>query len=382
MSASSRLKKNPFTFGSTVTGYQFLNRVSERAELIQDIRNHTNVILYSPRRYGKTSLILEVFRLLRKQEPEFVGLFVDFYRVHTREKFLQLLVREYGRNTGWRIEKLLSFFQSVIHSIQPLVTVDDQGRPQLELSFPRLIEPRTFDEVIALPQRLADEGKLVSVVFDEFQEIGKVNGDQFQQDLRSVIQHHNAVSYVFSGSKQHLFNRLFQNPNSPFYNFGKVKYIDKIPAADFSSYLVKKIKPVCPWFKTRHAEDIYTLADGIPYYVQMLAYEFFNLALLNPECAPEKLVEAAVGKLVTEKTEEFLMIYSYLNSSQKKTLEIVALEAGENLFRQDILAKYMIAASTLKKAVTSLVEAGLLAQEKSRYCFQDPFFRSWLVGWI
>jgi len=57
---------NPFIFGKVVTGKYFTNRTEELRELKQDIKNHTNIILYGPRRYGKTSLIFNLFESLKK----------------------------------------------------------------------------------------------------------------------------------------------------------------------------------------------------------------------------------------------------------------------------------------------------------------------------
>jgi len=59
--------KNPFKYGEVVTGEHFFNREREKAELIQAITSTMNVFLYAPRRYGKTSLVLEVLREVEKK---------------------------------------------------------------------------------------------------------------------------------------------------------------------------------------------------------------------------------------------------------------------------------------------------------------------------
>ena len=57
----NKIKTNPFVFGKVVTGRDFINRSQERKEIAAEIENSTNVILYAPRRYGKTSLVMQVF---------------------------------------------------------------------------------------------------------------------------------------------------------------------------------------------------------------------------------------------------------------------------------------------------------------------------------
>ena len=59
--------RNPFVYGEAVSGDNFCNRMQEISELENDIENGTNVIIFSPRRYGKTSLIYKVLETVRKK---------------------------------------------------------------------------------------------------------------------------------------------------------------------------------------------------------------------------------------------------------------------------------------------------------------------------
>jgi len=49
---------NPFRYGSPVTGANFTGRTVERQALVSGMSDGLNVSLVSPRRYGKTSLLL------------------------------------------------------------------------------------------------------------------------------------------------------------------------------------------------------------------------------------------------------------------------------------------------------------------------------------
>ena len=68
---STKLNTNPFVFGKVVTGRDFINRSRERREIATEIENSMNIILYAPRRYGKTSLIMQVFNDLKKKHSNF-----------------------------------------------------------------------------------------------------------------------------------------------------------------------------------------------------------------------------------------------------------------------------------------------------------------------
>ena len=57
--------KNPFKYGKEVTGYQFYDRTESRDELYRLLKDGVaNVVLYAPRRYGKTSLVVNVLQRL------------------------------------------------------------------------------------------------------------------------------------------------------------------------------------------------------------------------------------------------------------------------------------------------------------------------------
>ena len=46
--------KSPFLFGPPVSGDQFYDREELGRELFRAVENGTNVLLYGPRRYGKS----------------------------------------------------------------------------------------------------------------------------------------------------------------------------------------------------------------------------------------------------------------------------------------------------------------------------------------
>lgn len=374
----SHIFHNPFSFGGTVHSKQFVNREEDRQELSMDIQNHTNLILYAPRRYGKTSLVLQVFEDIKKTNSKFVGVYIDFYKIHSKEKFLQVLSREFGRNVAWSSDKILSYFKSILKTVTPSITLDNDGQAKLDVSFQRPVKSGTFEEIMRLPEALANKGFTVAVFFDEFQEITRLNGHSFQQELRAEIQHHSNVSYIFCGSKQHLISEIFSQSKSPLYHIGKMKNVLKIAEEKFVPFIVKNMKKVQTSFKPAMAREIYQTVNGIPYYVQMLAYEYYNLAMMNPDKSPEILLQFTINKIVEEKNEEFIMVYQHLSPSQKKILEIVLAHNGENLFRHEVLSEFNIPSSTMKKGLSLLVENGVLILKNQVYGFPNIFMKKWM----
>ena len=50
--------KNPFRYGALAFDEAFTDREREMRELESDIRNGQDVVVFAPRRYGKSSLVL------------------------------------------------------------------------------------------------------------------------------------------------------------------------------------------------------------------------------------------------------------------------------------------------------------------------------------
>ncbi len=115
-----------------------------------------------------------------------------------------------------------------------------------------------------LPAELTKRGKLVAVFFDEFQEINILDGKNLQCELRSVIQHHDNVSYIFSGSKYHLFQTMFEQPDSPLYRVGKRMSLGKVPAEQYIPFLTRHLRTVLPRFTPEEALKLYQKATGVP----------------------------------------------------------------------------------------------------------------------
>ena len=55
---------NPFRFGALARDESFTDRDDEIAELLSDARNGQDVVIFAPRRFGKTSLVDRVAQRL------------------------------------------------------------------------------------------------------------------------------------------------------------------------------------------------------------------------------------------------------------------------------------------------------------------------------
>ena len=86
--------KNPFRFGQLVKGEHFCNRLNELKEIKKALNNGYSFWIYSPRRFGKTSLLLRAFEELSGIKT----VYLDLYNVQSlsafAEKYSQVVLKE------------------------------------------------------------------------------------------------------------------------------------------------------------------------------------------------------------------------------------------------------------------------------------------------
>ena len=117
-----------------------------------------------------------------------------------------------------------------------------------------------------LSSKSSAQNKIV-IVFDEFQKIEVIAPDKVKV-FRSVIQHHENVSYIFTGSKQRLVE-FFTSNQHPFYKFGKLLHVGKPNREEMISFIDEKFRRTGFDVVTEAATTIVDLTFNLPYFTQM-----------------------------------------------------------------------------------------------------------------
>jgi uncharacterized protein len=199
--------KNPFRYGALAFDEAFTDRERELRELKSDIRNGQDVVIFAPRRYGKSSLVLRAVAELRRQGV--LTAQVDLMTAPTREKLAEKLaksIHEGIATPAFRArEKALSVFRGL--RITPTVTIDPEDT-SVSFGFEPGRAPAdiqaTLERLLTLPGELAKErNRTVALVLDEFQEVVDIDPD-LPKLMRAVFQAQPEVAHVYLGSKRHM----------------------------------------------------------------------------------------------------------------------------------------------------------------------------------
>ena len=364
---------NPFKYGTVVEDKSFINRKKEIAQIKDDLLNGNNIILYAPRRYGKTSLVKQILKDLKKSGVKTV--YLDFFQVYSLENFIHLYTSNIMENSGFSLKKIIKSLKTYIRGIMPSIGLDDDGKPILSLSYDAKI-PKEYSllDVLDLLKKLKGKKEKWVVVFDEFQEIDRLNGEIIEKQFRSILQFHGEIAYIFMGSKTHMVLNMFADRRRAFYNIGKIQKLNKISAQEMIDYMEKEFKEGDFTFKKGIFEKVLSYTDNIPYYNQYLASQIWQLAKDMEKTIDEELVEKAVNQILDNQSDYYYALFDQLTSYQRSVLHAFLLEQ-ENIYSKEYTQKYGLSSvSSTQRAMKRLVELEIIDKIEDKYVFSDPFF--------
>jgi hypothetical protein len=348
--------KNPFLFGVVVKGNDFCDREEEINEIISDLNSGVNITLISPRRYGKTSLLLNLFDRL-----DFDTFYVDLMGVTTARDFLDIFLKAFVEKLGG-VKKITSIWKRFFPNVEDL---------QINLGpfgFNMKIKPtiRNIEEILSLPEKI---GKKVIVAFDEFQEIVNIKEVDLLSLLRKKAQMFENTTFIFAGSRRHVMTDIFTNVEKPFYRFSKIYNLGSLNKDEAISFVLYKFNSTNIKIERKVIEKMYEVCEGHPFYIQYISHTLWNICNTKQNCNEDDLENAIEQVLITERPM-FETLWDSLTPNQKQVLKNVA----NNISPYEI----DLSAGSVKAALDKLRKLDVIEKENRRYKMVDPLFSIWL----
>ncbi len=374
---------NPFRYGDVATGKFFTDRVRELAEVKADIHSGQNIVMISPRRYGKTSLIREAMRQLRAERV--LVAYLDLFRAPTKDRFTDLLADAISRDLDNPVERIaqnvLDLFRKL--PIQPTVTIGPDGSPSFEFSAgtrSRDID-RTIEELLLIPGRIAQERRQrVAVIFDEFQQIIEIDA-ALPGLMRAIFQLQDEVAHVFLGSERHLMQKVFTERYQPLYKMAKPVILHPIGRDDFAAFIRARCAETGQGISDAAIGSILDCTAGHPHDTQELCYFAWSLAQAERLAVIDTSeVDRALDQVLDAESARYVTLWEGLAAHQRLVLMALAAESGPIYSEAYRRSHRLGAASSVQRSINRLQERELIEADSGHgYRITDVFLREWIV---
>lgn len=373
---------NPFVINGIIPDRYFCDREVETRKIETCIINHTNMLMTSPRRMGKTQLIHHVYNQKSIVEAYYT-FYVDIYSTTSLHEFILLLSKGIYIGLVPKGKKFLDSFISVLRSLSGCFGYDAlTGLPSFDVKLGDIRMPElTLSEIFSYLEN-ADRPCVFTI--DEFQQIGKYPEKNVEALLRTHIQKMNNCRFIFAGSDRHTLENMFNSPAKPFYNSVEQMYLDRIDKDVYTGFVRDMFREYGRSIDEPALSYVYDLFEGHTYYVHNTLHNAFAYTSPDVEISKE-IIDVTVKDILQEREHSFLTQLSLLNYAQKETLIAIARDVNAyEITSVAFVKKHSLQSpSSVQNAVRHLLKFQMITYHTDGntkvYSLSDRFLRMWIV---
>lgn len=369
---------NPFKYGPIALDDSFTDRDAEVAELSTDALNGQDVVIFAPRRFGKTSLVHRATQRLTVKKALVAE--VNLWFTPTKEKLAGRLAREIADILGiaGKAKEVARVFGGL--RVKPTMTIDPEDG-SFSFSFAAGHTSGDVDDTLErlfrmLGETAASRGRPVVLILDEFQEIVHIDPN-LTKLLRSVFQEQPEVAHIYLGSKRHLMERIFNDENEPFWRSAKRVELGPIQPDQFKSFIYAGFRDHNRDIDDDTVERVLEITGGHPYATQELCYFLWAETGENETASPEHLDEA-LSKLLRSEHSHFSDLWDRATANQRILLTSLATEPGRPLAQEYRARHGLRSTSTTQKAINALVQQEIVTRDEGFVRISEPFYAEWI----
>lgn len=368
--------KNPFQYGKVAEKENFIDRDIDRMFLKQTLYSGTNVILVSPRRWGKSSVVKQAMSELCNEQKDVRVCYIDAFPITSSAEFYKIFAQKVLNATCSQVQSAINSIGKFLKSVSPKISFSPEPMSEFSISLDISGNGNDESEVLNLPEMMAKErGMQVIVCIDEFQQLARLSDyARLESMMRSVWQHQQHVAYCLYGSQRHMMEEIFNSTEKPFFRFGQVYNLKKIEGNDWKKYIIDRFSATGKSIDEALAEKIVDTVDRHSWYVQQLSSAVWNFTGQETDTAAFK---KALEWCVDVNSDSYRKTCENLPETQLNLLRAIAADETQ-LSSSAVVKRYRLGSSasvTKNKRILSMQD--IIDIHGRRAEFQDPLFRLW-----
>jgi hypothetical protein len=307
--------------------------------------------------------------------------FVDLNALPDRRSFAETITKRMNQALEANKEKLIQIF-SGLRKLRPKLTIGKDGNIEAGVemvaeekeAIPALLEGLHQAEVLAAQKKI----KLVTII-DEFSDLVKYNGHILEKALRSEIQTHEHIGYIFAGSEQSVMLSMIRDKTRAFYKMGRIMELGPIERKEYRMFISNWFTKVDFNIDQDRIEQIFDIGRDVPLYIQRLCHNLWE-EMRNGHAISKKLIERIPNKIARQDSPHYEVLWIGTSPGQRIILKALAKEPDAKPFSKAFQFKYNIGpSSSIKASFDSLIKKGILYRSlKGDYRFSDIFMAHWI----
>jgi AAA+ ATPase superfamily predicted ATPase len=355
---------SPFPYETYAENESFYGREVEKEKILSFANTSTNLVIYSKRRLGKSSLVREVFR----ENKEYLFIYCDMFDITSKEDFASNLLHSLASSIKGDIKVVLKRLSKLFKRVSLVYSADPQtGKLSLKPDLKALSFQEMMDEFFNTVFELSKKQKIV-IALDEFQQISTLKDAKIDAILRKYIQENYNISYIFLGSKRHMLNRLFEY-GAPLFEEAVSMQLETIKQEDINNYVSKHLN-----ISDEIVEYIYDLTDGETKFIQHIFHILF--VYHKRKEITISLVDEAILEIIHAKSSGYKILFDTFSQFQKKAFKALS-KYSQNIHSKDVLDEYNISKGSMQSALKQLYQREIIDKEDDVWFIPDRTLELW-----
>ena len=366
----------PFQYGTLATKENFVDRVEDRAQLKSFLSSHINVMLISPRRWGKSSLVKVAMDELQTEVQDVRVCFIDAFSIGSEAEFYRTFASQVIACASTKLERRIQDAKKFLTGVVPQLVIRDDVTNFMAFDVKFVPQEQEKMDILCLPETIAvAKGIRIVVCIDEFQQLANLpDYKNMEGKMRSAWQQQEHVTYCLYGSKRHMMMDIFNNANSPFYRFGQMLFLNKIPKSEWIPFIMKSFEKSGKHISESFASQVCDTVECHSWYLQQLCYFIWNA---TADEVNQETFQYGLRQLVNTNSPMFLSDTESLAPSQIEMLRAIK-DGVRKLSSTEAKRQYALGnPNTISKNKKVLRDKDIIEERNGKMEFVDPAYRLW-----
>jgi len=352
----------PFNYEGFATEDTFFGRKDELKFINTFSLQSNNLLIYSLRRFGKSSLIKEQMR----RDSDTTYIYFDIYDITSENDFARLFLRAIAKAQKGTVANVMSKLPKLFSRVSFDVIFDSTtGKTKLSPTLGNMNFDDAIDDAFNALFLMSKKQKIV-VAIDEFQQISLIQNVKIDALLRKYMQEDKKISYFFLGSKRHMLTDLFRY-KAPLYEMATHYELKGIKREDYILYIQKYLN--ISDALVIHIIDIAKNETKLIIHICSILYDRYAKKSIT-----QKIINETIKEIVMSKHSSYSMLFDSFSLGKKKAFKILCNH--KELYRQEVLDEYKISKQSLLSSLNSLFKDEIIDKNESWF-IPDRTFELW-----